>query len=149
MAGADRLDQNVNNYRIGYHGKKKWSLIFTWLIDVAVDNVWMLHRGSKTLSQIEFKRNIAVYYCRHYETLPIVTGPKRQRREDDNARNVRYDGRDHFVTSCPRRRCAGDICNSTVRTMCMMCNVGLCVACFADYHTRGGTSSSRAVTPAP
>lgn len=120
-----------------------------WLINVAVTNAWMVHRGSKALSQLEFKREIAVYYCRHYGTLPIVTGPKRQRREDDTARNVRYDGKDHFVTSCQRRRCAGERCNSTIRTMCKKCNVGLCIVCFADYHTRPGTPSSHAGTPIP
>lgn len=44
MGGVDRLDQNVAAYRIAYRGKKWWSSIFLWLIDVCVQNAWQLHR---------------------------------------------------------------------------------------------------------
>lgn len=138
MCGVDRLDQNVNNHRIGYRGKTWWSAIFTWLIDVAVNNAWQLQRGSKRFTQLEFKREIAIYYCKHYGQQPIHTGPKRPRHEDDLAQNIRYDRTDHFVASCEkRRRCAGDLCKSVGRTICTKCNVGLCVNCFAAYHTPG------------
>lgn len=30
MGGVDRMDQNISLYRIGIHGKKWWSSIFTW-----------------------------------------------------------------------------------------------------------------------
>lgn len=136
MCGVDRLDQNVNNHRIAYRGKKWWSSIFTWLIDVAVNNGWQLQRGSKKLPQFEFKREIAIYYSKHYGQLPIQSGPKRPRREDDLMKNIRFDRTDHFVGLCEkRRRCVADYCGSVGRTQCIKCNVGLCVKCFATYHT--------------
>lgn len=143
MAGVDRMDQNVNNHRIGYRGKKWWSSIFTWFIDVAVNNAWQLQRSTKNVTQLEFKREIATFYCKHYGTPPGQTGPKRQRREDDITRNIRYDEKNHLVApSLNRRRCAGDRCKSFGRTICKKCNVGLCVNCFEEYHTRGGTPTS-------
>lgn len=143
MAGVDRLDQNVNNHRIGYRGKKWWSSIFTWLIDAAVNNAWQLYRGSKNMPQLDFKREIATYYCKHYGTLPAPSGPKRQRREDALTINIRYDDMKHFVVPITsRRRCANESCKSSVRTICQKCDVGLCLPCFADYHTRPTTPSS-------
>lgn len=56
MAGVDRMDQNVNNHRIGYRGKKWWASIFTWFIDVAVNNAWILQRSSRDITQLDFER---------------------------------------------------------------------------------------------
>lgn len=134
MAGVDRMDQNVNAHRIGYRGKKWWSSIFTWFIDVAVNNAWQLQRGSRQLKQLDFKREIAIYYCKHYGSLPGVGGPKRARKESTVINNVRYDGKDHFIGPSTRRRCANS-CKSVGRTRCIKCDVGLCVKCFAEYHT--------------
>lgn len=48
------------------------------------------------------------------------------------------DGADHLVQPIAnRRRCAGDNCKSSVRSECAKCNVGLCLPCFAAYHTQG------------
>ncbi|XP_039956608.1 piggyBac transposable element-derived protein 3-like isoform X2 [Bactrocera tryoni] len=44
MCGVDRFDQNLDQYRIAYRGKKWWSSIFTWLIDASIQNAWQLHR---------------------------------------------------------------------------------------------------------
>ncbi|XP_050329110.1 piggyBac transposable element-derived protein 3-like [Bactrocera neohumeralis] len=82
MCGVDRLDQNVNIYRIAYRGKMWWSSIFTWLIDVAVSNAWHLQQSSKKLSQLEFRREIAVFYCKHYGEPPVQPRPKRPRLHD-------------------------------------------------------------------
>ena len=38
MGGTDQMDQNINAYRIGIRGKKWWWSIFTWTIDVSVQN---------------------------------------------------------------------------------------------------------------
>ena len=38
MGGSDQVDKNVNKYRIGIHGKKWWWCLFTWIVDVAVQN---------------------------------------------------------------------------------------------------------------
>lgn len=133
MAGVDRMDQSVNNYRIGYRGKKWWASIFTWFLDVAVNNAWQLQRGSRKLGQLDFKREIAIYYCKHYGTKPILTGPKQPRRESNLTRNIRYDRTDHFVGyTAKRRNCQNTGCKTVGRSECIKCNVGLC---FTEYHT--------------
>jgi Transposase IS4 len=62
MDGTDRMDQNINAYRIGARGKKWWYSIFTWLVDATIQNSWILHRGGgSTMSQLEFRRQIAFF----------------------------------------------------------------------------------------
>lgn len=139
MGGVDRLDQNVNCYRIGYRGKKWWSSIFTWLLDVCVQNAWQLHRIEKSnMNQLEFRRQIAVYYCKRFGENKDVKGlgANRKRIHEDTVQNtLRYDGIDHLVEPIEKkRRCAGDTCKSIGRTVCGKCDVGLCIKCFASYH---------------
>jgi Transposase IS4 len=64
MGGTDRMDQNINAYRIGVRGKKWWCSIFTWLVDVSVQNAWILHRaGGSAMPQLDFRLQIAARYC--------------------------------------------------------------------------------------
>lgn len=141
MCGVDRMDQNVSLYRIAYKGKKWWQSIFTWLVDVCVQNAWQLSRTEhKSMSQLEFRRQLAVYYCKHYGEKPQRPGPSVNRKRNDNSNSVeatlRYDGNSHYVVpTSKKRRCAWEYCKSVGRTACVKCNVGLCVKCFVSYHT--------------
>lgn len=133
MGGTDLMDENVNRYRIGLRGKKWWWCLFTWLIDVSIQNAWILHKKSGgNLSQLEFRRDIVKTYLITYRNLPKRPGPSAKIPDA-----ARYDGRDHLiipVANGMRRRCAADNCTSKGRTQCLKCNVGLCVVCFASYH---------------
>jgi len=40
LGGTDLMDENVNRYRIGLRGKKWWWCLFTWLIDVSIQNAF-------------------------------------------------------------------------------------------------------------
>ena len=42
MGVTDRMDENINNYRIIIRGKKWGWSIFTWLVDVSIQNAWFL-----------------------------------------------------------------------------------------------------------
>lgn len=102
MCGVDRFDQNVAQYRIAYRGKKWWSSIFTWLIDACVQNAWQLHRKVQpTMTQLEFRRQLAVYYCKHYGTKAKSSGPMPAHRYAQQPGRVehslRYDQTGHFV----------------------------------------------------
>lgn len=142
MCGVDRFDQSVATYRIGYRGKKWWSTIFTWLIDACVVNAWNLQRKYRPeVSQLEFRREIATYYCKHYGVIPKGYGgfPTEKKRPDKDtlSTTLRFDRTDHLVIPIDsRRRCAGDFCKSSVRTACQKCDVGLCIPCFKIYHHR-------------
>lgn len=143
MGGTDLMDQNISTYRIGIRGKKWWWPIFTWLIDVCVNNAWILHKKKMpNISQLQFRREIVKTLLVKYGTTPKVGGRPStsissvscNRISDD----VRYDGINHLViptSEKKRKRCAGEGCNSSIRTMCLKCNVGLCIECFRIFHT--------------
>lgn len=142
MAGVDRLDQNVSLYRIAYRGKKWWMSIFTWLIDVSIVNAWILQRKHHpNISQFEFRREIATYYCKHFGTIPKGPGhfASSKRRSDKNTMvtMLRYDTKSHYAMPLDKKkRCQGDFSKSIVRSACEKCDVGLCLPCFKHYHTK-------------
>ena len=79
MGGTDRQDQHVNNYRITCRGKKWWFPIFTWLLDISVQNAWLLGRSSGAndcSTLLQFRRFIVNYYLRHYGKEPNAPGKK-------------------------------------------------------------------------
>lgn len=148
MGDTDRMDQNVNAYRIGTRGKKWWWSIFTYLIDVSVQNAWLLHRkGSSDLSQLQFRRSIVNRYCITLGTPKAPSGYRAPKTRDEFAVS-RYDRVDHFIEVQPlnskgepgRRKCQGTCIagpkgnTSSVTTWCKKCHVGLCFKCFKSYH---------------
>lgn len=137
MGGVDRMDENVSLYRISIHGKKWWSTIFTWMVDVSIQNAWQLHRvAHPEMPQLDFRREIALYYCGHYGVPPKSTGNRKRKFEDDDYASPRYDNVSHWPRHMSkRRRCALESCQSSMRTICTKCNVGLCVNCFESYHS--------------
>lgn len=136
MGGVDRMDENISLYRIGIHGKKWWSCIFTWMIDVSIQNGWQLHRvAHPEMPQLDFRREIALYYCGHYGVPPKSTGNRKRKIESDDYSSLRYDNLSHWPRRSKRRRCALETCKSSMRTMCAKCNVGLCIDCFESYHS--------------
>lgn len=72
MGGTDRINQNVNVYRISIRGKKwRWWCLFTWLFDVSVQNAWRLVRNSGTdIDHLSFRREIDMSYLRRYKLEP-------------------------------------------------------------------------------
>lgn len=133
MCGTDLMDQGIATYRIGVRGKKWYWPIFTWLIDVALHNAWYLRCKNEQISAINFRREIVQVYLTRYKT--VSKAPGRRPLAKNALPALRFHRMDHFVASCNRRRCAGAGCKSFGRTMCQKCDVGLCLNCFATYHT--------------
>lgn len=143
MGGTDRQDQNVNKYRIAIRGKKWYWSIFTWMIDVTVQNAWLLHKKSGGgLSQFEFKEQIAQTYLTRYGTPPKGAGrpPSYSTKGDKRVlEDIRFDGIEHYLVETQdnkRRRCAGEGCKKRPFSQCGKCNVGLCLACNLSFHTK-------------
>lgn len=144
MGGTDVMDENVSRYRISIRSKKWWWCLFTWLLDVAIENAWTLHKkAGHKMTQLQFRREIAQVYLARYGT--AAKGPGRpstskvsvtlNRISDD----IRYDHHDHLLTYTEgkkRKRCAGEGCSASVRTMCQKCKVGLCIECNIIFHTK-------------
>lgn len=42
MELTDYMDKNINRYRIGIRSKKCWLEIFSWLLDVSLENAYYL-----------------------------------------------------------------------------------------------------------
>ncbi|KAL4126607.1 hypothetical protein QTP88_010819 [Uroleucon formosanum] len=75
MGGTDLMDQNISTYRIGIRGKKWWWPIFTWLIDMCINNAWILQKKVKpNISQLQFRREIVRMLLTKYGTAPKVEG---------------------------------------------------------------------------
>ncbi|XP_060595676.1 piggyBac transposable element-derived protein 3-like [Ruditapes philippinarum] len=46
MGGVDRMDQNVEKYRISIRSKKWWWPVFMYCIDLAVQQTWHIYRAT-------------------------------------------------------------------------------------------------------
>ena len=113
MGGTDQMDGNVAKYRIGIRSKKWWWPIFTWLIDVSINNAWILMKScGSSISQLNFKRNIEQTYLISYRTMPRGSGRPISSRSGGRVLNsTRYDNIGHYVRPVPmnkRRRCAAE-----------------------------------------
>ena len=65
------MDHNYNAYRIGIRGEKLWWSIFTWGVDVSMQNSWILYRCvNKDISLLDFRRSVVQYYLKMYRNLP-------------------------------------------------------------------------------
>lgn len=75
MGGTDQMDANLNVYRIGIRGKKWWWPIFTWLVDVCVQNAWIIYKNlHPDISQLVFRREITQVYLKKFQNLPKSSG---------------------------------------------------------------------------
>lgn len=66
MGGTDRMDQNVAQYRTTIRSKKWYWPIFAWLLDVSIQNAWLLYRDMREefpeeqrMDLLAFRRYIA------------------------------------------------------------------------------------------
>jgi len=138
------MDENTAMYRIGVWGKKWWWSLFTWLLDAAIHNAWIIARSTGSdLPQLEFRRLIAQTYLKRYKAPPKGPGRPATAAKSSKGSHVsdelRYDGFGHLVyptENNKRRRCAGHACCSVGRTECRKCDVGLCVSCFGPFYIR-------------
>ena len=132
------MNQNINAYRIGIRGGKWWWCLFTWMIDVSMQNAWIIARTRETsCDQLSFRREVAMSYIRRFGSAPKGSGKKKSSVPCDS--DARYDDTGHLVKPVAagvRRRCAGDLCESQVKTQCVKCDIGLCVSCFMCYHKK-------------
>lgn len=63
MGGVDRMDQNISKYRTSIRIKKWWWPFFAYMLDVSVQNAWLLYRlcasnEKSPLDLLGFRRNI-------------------------------------------------------------------------------------------
>lgn len=142
MGGTDRMDQDISQYRISIRGKKWYWALLTWLLDTAINNAWHIYKlTGRKITKLDFRREIVLTYLTRYKTSIKSIGPtamsskKSSRVLDD----IKYDRTDHLLGETAgkkRRRCANQGCKSVVTTMCIKCDVGLCLKCNIPFHTK-------------
>lgn len=144
MGGTDLMDENIARYRISIRCKKWWWNLFSWVIDAAIQNAWILHKKSgNKLTQLQFRREIVNIYLQKYKNVRSQGGRPTtslsSRSFSRVADDIRYDNIGHLLTANKdgkRIRCAGENCSSIMRTSCSKCNVGLCINCNVNFHTQ-------------
>lgn len=67
MGGTDRMNQDAIYYRILIQIKKWCWPIFSWILDVSIQNAWRLHCSSdQSMSLLDFRCHIARTYFNRY-----------------------------------------------------------------------------------
>lgn len=100
-----------------------------------------IKKSGRNYTKLEFKREIVSTYLTKYGKTGKQGGtPSISKSSIVNSRvldEIRCDQMDNFVVEVPekkRRCCAGIDCKSHVRTMCIKCDLGLCIPCFKKFH---------------
>lgn len=135
MGGVDRLDANIGTYRIAIRGKKWYTSILTWLVDVTVNNSALLARSmGANVDTLEFRRSIARTLLLKYgtdKTRPLGAHPVKVMTNVPLA--VRRHAANHMImVTQNRKRCA--VCKNKTVKMCGTCCVNLHDKCFAKFH---------------
>lgn len=148
MGGTDRMNQNVNMYRIGIRSKKFYFVIFTWLLDVTIQNAWIIYRKHShepKITMYEFKRRLANYYCKQFISAPKTLGSVAHHPNGTSIPNeLRLDRIDHWPAKYGvrgqnsiqiRNRCKLPKCNKLSAFYCEKCKTTLCITCFKTFHS--------------
>jgi len=67
MGGVDRADQNVSAYRITMRTKKWWWPLFAYVLDLVIQNGWLLYHKTPSWQQRQlnlqtFRRDLVCVY---------------------------------------------------------------------------------------
>ena len=138
MGGVDRMDENIAKLRVAIRMKKWWWPMFSWLLNVLVNNAWQTCRilacsqELESLDLLGFTRRLVLTYVNRYSASKALKGFGGLQRQV--IPEIRYDGLHHYIASTKKQiRCA--LCHKKVKRQCTKCGVGLHVDCFLRYHT--------------
>ena len=88
------MDQNVSSYRIAIRGKKWYSSIITYFIDIAINNAWLLHcicNRKDQLDLLSVRRAIARAYLKRYANPPDIPKQERPNYTNENIANAFFN----------------------------------------------------------
>lgn len=140
MGGVDRMDENIDRYRVSIRSKKWWWANFAFAIDTSVHNAWQVYRRNAEnggMDYLAFRRYIVQVYLKKYAT-PVVGGGRPKSSQEICSRvldNIRYDRCDHWIVVAEKQnRCA--LCKKNATKKCEKCNVNLHDFCFKSFHVK-------------
>jgi len=157
MGGVDLADMLVALYRIELKTHKWYMAVFSQLLDICVNNAWLLYRQDchqykhqKVMRLKEFRINIAI--ALNERNRPSKAGRKSAKNNStENVKkvirtiiprpidDVKFDKYDHFLVRTTKGRCRYCKKGQTIY-ICTKCNTRLCTVkkrnCYNDFHTK-------------
>jgi hypothetical protein len=146
MGGADLKDQILHSYLIERKRMNKWYMkIFCRLLNTSILNAMIIYRNNtrKRIDQLSFRIQLVEGMFVKYANVLERKVPGQH--SSDNT--VPQLTERHFISKLPptekearpQRRCV--VCQKHGKRKdtvywCDACDVGLCVECFQDYHTK-------------
>ena len=103
IGGADQVDENIGNCRIGIHGKKWYFPLICYLLNVCVNNARLFAReGDYKHDMLYFTGDIVNHWLKAYGTPRAKPGPQAsglsQTLEDTIIKDsMRFDRVNHFI----------------------------------------------------
>ncbi|XP_025772751.1 piggyBac transposable element-derived protein 1 [Puma concolor] len=70
--GVAKMDEIISKYRVRIRSKKWYSILVSYIIDVAMNNAWQLHRACNpdtSLDLLDFRRYVAHFYLENNANL--------------------------------------------------------------------------------
>lgn len=157
MGGVDLADMFIALYRTGMKTHRWYMGLFSQVLDICVNNAWLLYRRDNKLLEQNPKQIMRLKKFRTsvarslYQTNKVKRGrpstseapqpskkiktPVEARPEDDS----RFDKLDHFAIFREKGRCRNCTSGQTY-VFCRKCNVRLCLLpnrnCFVDFHCK-------------
>ena len=129
MGGVDRMDQNIDNHRMGVRSKKWWWPVFAFTVHASLHNAWQLYRkgdNNSPLHYLIFARRIVQFYLQKYGTPPAIPGRPAATKplEKRVLPRFRFDSANHLLLPAEKQsRCV--LCKKNSRKMCKKCRVNL------------------------
>ena len=140
MGGVDKMDWNVQKYRIRVRGKKWYFPLVINAVDVALVNAHAIYcLANGTIPPLDCRRTVAGAYL---ATSSPYSDPKKAGRlslAGASSSRIPLDVRaagNHYIGRTEegkQRKCA--VCKKNARKQCSVCNVGLHEECFQKWHT--------------
>ncbi|XP_070181172.1 piggyBac transposable element-derived protein 3-like [Littorina saxatilis] len=103
MGGVDRTDQNVGKYRVAIRSKKWWWAIFTYCLDVCIQQVWHLYRATEatknnSLDLLAIRRRVVRVYLGRASHHAAPGRPRGHVSVDKRVlEEIRFDRLDHLL----------------------------------------------------
>lgn len=134
--GVDLFDGHIETYFASIQGKKWYWKLFINCFETALIAAWKISKlfcPDEAQDLLEFRRSVTISYLG--ETVP--RNNIRQRGLMQNNKELLKLNNDHTLIKNPegrQRRCQLKDCKRKPTTVCLKCNVGLCIDCFPKFH---------------
>ncbi|CAK1594501.1 unnamed protein product [Parnassius mnemosyne] len=147
--GVDLADMLISLYKTPFKTRRWYMGIFGQLLDICVNNAWLIHRKANEGNRKKKMALKAFRYAVHENLIsenrcakrsksgaPKINTPRKARPSSP----IKYDNVSHFPQTMEEGRCR--YCQKTV-VYCIKCQKRLCFVteknarnCFLDFHTK-------------